>query len=114
MRQREAKLGVDAAAAPWKEPPPPPQRSAAGRWLDAEAAAALGLATRTKRAPYCSVLNVVLAAFVLTVPTMVILLGARATAPGVRIISSADDVVRRGGGSSKLQSTGSISLHIAS
>ncbi|RLM56103.1 hypothetical protein C2845_PM10G08620 [Panicum miliaceum] len=94
MRQREAKLGVDGAAAPWKEPPQPQQRSAAGRWLDAEAAAALGLAPRTKRAPYCSVINVVLAAFVLTVPTMVILLGARASAPPIRI--SAADVVRRG------------------
>jgi xyloglucan fucosyltransferase len=94
MRQREAKVGVDSAAAPpWKEQQ---QSTAAGRWLDTEAAAALGFTPRTKRAPCCSVINMVLAAFVLTVPTMVILLGARTSVPAVRI-SSADDAVRRGG-----------------
>ncbi|CAL5037454.1 unnamed protein product [Urochloa decumbens] len=94
MRQRESKLGVDGAAAPWKEQQQ--QRSAAGRWLDAEAAAAaLGPFTpQTKRAPYCSVINVVLAAFMLTVPAMVIFLGVRTSAPPVRITSA--DVVRRG------------------
>ncbi|KAF8772685.1 hypothetical protein HU200_005652 [Digitaria exilis] len=51
MRQRETKLGVDAAAAPWKEQQ---QRSAAVRWLDAEAATALGFTPRTKRPPCCS------------------------------------------------------------
>jgi xyloglucan fucosyltransferase len=55
------------------------------------------------------VLNVVLAAFVLTVPTMVILLGARASAPPVRTISSADDVVRRGG--SRLKPTAIVGVH---
>ncbi|CAN6202123.1 unnamed protein product [Urochloa humidicola] len=92
MRQREAKLGVDGAAAPWKEQ----QRSGAGRWPeDAEAAATLGFTARTtKRAPYCSVINVLLAAFMLTVPAMVILLGARTRAPAVRITPA--DAVRRG------------------
>nr|XP_034591594.1 fucosyltransferase 2-like isoform X1 [Setaria viridis] len=75
MRQREAKVGVDGATVAWKEQQQ--QRSAAGRWLDAEAAAALGFTPRTKRAPYCSVISIVLAAFVMTVPAMVILLGAR-------------------------------------
>ncbi|CAN6198348.1 unnamed protein product [Urochloa humidicola] len=89
MRQHEAKLGVDgSAAAPWKEQQ---QRSGAGRWLDAEAAAALGSFTpRTKRAPYCSVINVVLAALMMTVPAMIIL-GARTSAPAVRITSADAD-----------------------
>ncbi|CAO1947704.1 unnamed protein product [Urochloa humidicola] len=92
MRQREAKLGVDGGtAAAWKEQ----QRSGAGHWLDAEAAAALGSFTpRTKRAPYCSVINVVLAALMMTVPAMVILLGARSSAPPVQVGSA--DAVHRG------------------
>ncbi|WVZ81995.1 hypothetical protein U9M48_029312 [Paspalum notatum var. saurae] len=96
MRQREAKSGVDGTATatptPWKEQQQ--QRSAVGLCPDAEAAA-LAFAPRTKKSPYCSALNVVLAGFMLTVPAMVILLGVRTSAPAVRI--SPADVVRSGG-----------------
>jgi xyloglucan fucosyltransferase len=79
MRQREAKMGVDGAATPWKEH----QRSAAGRWLDAEAAA-LAFPQRAKRLR-CWTAKVVLVAFFMAVPPMVFLLGARTSVPPVWI-----------------------------
>ncbi|GJN00351.1 hypothetical protein PR202_ga17776 [Eleusine coracana subsp. coracana] len=82
MRQRESKMGVDGAATPRKEH----QHSAAGRWLDAEAAAALAFPPRTKR-PRSWAVNVVLVAFFMTVPPIVFLLGARTSAPAVWISS---------------------------
>ncbi|TVU12084.1 hypothetical protein EJB05_45711, partial [Eragrostis curvula] len=81
MRQREAKIAVDGAAPPRKEH----QRSAAGRLLDAEAAA-LAFPPRTKR-PRCWGINVALVAIVMTVPPMVFILGARTSAPAVWISS---------------------------
>ncbi|XP_062178694.1 fucosyltransferase 2-like [Phragmites australis] len=90
MRQREAKVGVDGAAAPRKEQ----WRSAAGRWVGADEAA-LAFTHRTKR-PRCLASNVVLVAFVMTVSAMVILLGARTSAPAVSI--NAAKVLRRGSG----------------
>ncbi|OEL15490.1 Galactoside 2-alpha-L-fucosyltransferase [Dichanthelium oligosanthes] len=88
MRQREAKVGANGAATPWNEQQQR-QRSAAGRWLDAdEAAAALGFTPRTKRPPSCSAINAVLAGFILALPKMVILVGVRTSASAVRISSA--------------------------
>lgn len=81
MRQREGKSGVDGAATPRNGH----QRSAAGHWLDAEAAA-LAFPPRAKR-QQCSAVNVVLVAFFMAVPPMVFLLGARTSAPAVWISS---------------------------
>ncbi|KAL6606867.1 hypothetical protein ACP70R_042520 [Stipagrostis hirtigluma subsp. patula] len=86
MRQREAKIGVDGAAA---------QRKAAGRWPDADEAAPAAFPQRTKR-PRCWALHVALVAFVMTVTPMLFLLGARPTAPAVWI--NAANVLRRGSG----------------
>ncbi|TVU00498.1 hypothetical protein EJB05_54063, partial [Eragrostis curvula] len=80
MRQRETKNG----AAPQRKEH---QLSAAGRWMDAEAAA-LAFQPRTKR-PRCWAwaATFVLVAFVMTVLPMVFLLGARTSAPAVWISS---------------------------
>jgi hypothetical protein len=91
MRQLEvATAAVGAGETPSRKQQ---RRSVSGRLLDAKEAAVLGLTPRAKR-PWRWVVLAVLAAFFMIVPQMVILYGARSSAPPIWI--STANVLRGG------------------
>uniref|UniRef100_A0A0E0L992 Fucosyltransferase n=1 Tax=Oryza punctata TaxID=4537 RepID=A0A0E0L992_ORYPU len=96
MRRHDATIGGDGAAAPWKE-----EQLASHRWPEAQEGAP-AFPPPMRRLVYGAA-NVALVVFIMTVPPMVVLYGARASLPAVWISSA---IVGRG-----LTGDNSIVLH---
>ncbi|XP_052160091.1 fucosyltransferase 2-like [Oryza glaberrima] len=82
MRRHEATIGGDGAAAPWKE-----QQLASHRWPEAQEGAPAFPPSTMRRLVY-SAANAALVVFIMTVPPMVVLYGARSSSPAVWISSA--------------------------